>query len=165
MHKLQSSITSESWKTLSSRPIRGAESDPMKEPSRVLYKLLKIMLDQFRGKFSSLGFDKSLEFPVLRGCDDYLDRLHDVKLVSSRMMETVMLTADFSDAFTETGIDRLQDSICVVGKIIDLDNSTTDLMKKLVILVFSNCYFYTPNGLYRQTRGMPMGDYSSRLVS
>ena len=101
MHQLQSSITSESWKTLSSRPIRGAESDPMKEPSRVLYKLLKIMLDQFRGKFSSLGFDKSLEFPVLRGCDDYLDRLHDVKLVSSRMMETVMLTADLSDAFTD----------------------------------------------------------------
>ena len=150
---------------LSSRPIRGAESDPMKEPSRVLYKLLKKMLGQFRDKFSSLGFDRTFGFPVLKGCDDFLDRLHDVKLVSSRMMETIMLTSDFSDAFTETGIDRLQESICVVGNIIDLDISTTALMKKLVVLVFSNCYFYTPSGLYRQTRGMPMGDYSSRLVS
>ena len=135
----------------------------MKEPSRVLYKLLKKMLGQFRDKFSSLGFGRT--FPVLNGCDDFLNRLHDVNLVSSRMMETIMLTSDFSDAFTETGIDRLQESVCVVGNIIDLEISTIDLMKKLVVLVFSNCYFYTPSGLYRQTRGMPMGDYSSRLVS
>ena len=33
---------------------------------------------------------------------------------------------------------------------------------KLVDLVFLNCFFYTPYGLYRQSKGMPMGDYSSR---
>ena len=36
------------------------------------------------------------------------------------------------------------------------------LIRKLVDLVFSNCYFFTPKSLFRQTRGMPMGDVSSR---
>ena len=35
-------------------------------------------------------------------------------------------------------------------------------MVDLVALVFSNSYFFTPFGLYCQTKGMPMGDFSSR---
>ena len=162
---MQSPITSESWKMLSSRPIRGAESDPIKEPSRVLYNLLKRMLEAFSSKFPKVCPDQATGFPVLKGCDDYLERLQDVKLDSSRMMETTLLTADFGDAFTETGIDRLQESISNIGNIVALDISTIDLMRKLVVLVFTNCYFYTPSGLYRQSRGMPMGDYSSRFVN
>jgi hypothetical protein len=180
---LQSPITSESWKMLSSRPIRGAESDPIKEPSRVLYNLLKRMLEAFSSKFPKVCPDQTTGYPVLKGCDDYLERLQDVKLDSSRMMETTLLTADFGDAFTETGIDRLQESISIgdaftetgidrlqesistIGNIVALDISTIDLMRKLVVLVFTNCYFYTPSGLYRQSRGMPMGDYSSRFVN
>ena len=119
------------------------------------------MLDKFRTKFPA---NHSSGFPVLTGCDDYLRRLHGVKLDSTMMMQTTLLSADFADAFTETGIERLQHSISFIGEIIKFDFSIIDLMGKLVNLVFSNCYFYTPYGLYRQSRGMPMGDYSSRLV-
>ena len=40
--------------------------------------------------------------------------------------------------------------------------SKIDLITSLVELVFRNCYFKTPYGIYGQTKSMPMGDYSSR---
>ena len=163
VHKLKGSVTTDSWKLLPSRPIRGAEMDPMKFPSRVLYNLLKNMLDKFKARFPA-DSSCSLGFPVLTGCDDYLTRLHNVKLNPQKMMQTTLITADFGDAFTETGIDRLQQSISFIGAILGLELSVIDLMRKLVKLVFTNCYFYTPHGLYRQSRGMPMGDYSSRFI-
>ena len=94
--------------------------------------------------------------------DDYLRRLGLLKLDSSKFSRTILLTADFSDAFTETQIPRLQESISVIGYLLGYTNSKTELIVKMVSLVFSNCYFITPFGLYRQSKGMPMGDYSSR---
>ena len=162
MHKLAGPVTNESWKVLSSRPIRGAESDPIKAPSRVLYGLLQQMLSDLKTKFPSLHPDQLTGFTVLSGCDDYLRRLQRVQLDPSDRLKTTLISCDFGDAFTETGIDRLQQSISVIGKVVSMQSTTVDLMVQLVSLVFSNCYIYTPTGLYRQTRGMPMGDYSSR---
>ena len=61
-----------------------------------------------------------------------------------------------------TQIPRLKESISVVGNLVDYSKQKIDLLNNLVGLVFENCYFITPSGLYRQSKGMPMGDYSSR---
>ena len=73
-----------------------------------------------------------------------------------------ILSTDFSDAFTMIRIPRLKESISVVGNIIDYSKLKIDILNNLVDLVFKNYYFITPSGLYRQSKGEPMGDYSSR---
>ena len=98
----------------------------------------------------------------MTGCDDYLDRLGRLQLDKNQFSNTFLISADFSDAFTETQIPRLQESISVIGSILKYQKQIIDLMLALVDLVFSNCYFLTPSGLYRQSKGMPMGDFSSR---
>ena len=163
IHKLIGPITKDSWEHLKSRPIRGAEQDPMRHPSKALYSMLKMMLSEFKHKFPAVNSSNQTEnFTVLSGCDDYLGRLGLLKLDSSKFSKTILLTADFSDAFTETQIPRLQESISVIGYLLGYASTKTDLIVKMVSLVFSNCYFSTPFGLYRQSKGMPMGDYSSR---
>ena len=157
VHKLTGYITSETWKILSSRPIRGAETCPMKTPSTALYRMLVETLTEFKSKFTS-GND----FPVLKGCDDYINRLSKLKLDPVKSFKTTLLTADFGDAYTETSILHLQDSVSKIGQIIGFCTEKIELMKTLIDLVFSNSYFFTPFGLYRQTLGMPMGDVSSR---
>ena len=144
-----------------SRPIRGDELDPMRQPSKVLYKLLQNMLQKLKDRYSNLTM-YPLKYPMLSGCYDYTRRLDTLRLDTSSLTKAVLLTADFSDAYTETGIYRLQESIRKLGELLEIPYYETDVMAKLVNLVFSNCYFYTPHGFYRQTRGMPMGDISSR---
>ena len=163
VHKLSGKIDKESWKVLPSRPIRGAELEPMKAPSKVLYQLLQRMLKRLKEQYSYLSM-YHLKYPILNGCDDYINRLDTLRLKKNLMSKTVLITADFSDAYTETCIDGLQKSILKIGELVGVPYFEIDLMNKLVAMVFSNCYFYTPTGLYRQTRGMPMGDYSSRFV-
>ena len=162
VHKLVDPITVDSWMTLKSRPIRGAEKDPIKDPSKALYGLLQKMLNGFKANFPSLNNDQIEHFPVLKGCDDFLNRLGLLNLKTENFLKTIFLTSDFSDAYTETDIESLNNSISDIGKRIGYSEEHQDLMKKLVDLVFSNCYFYTPHGLHRQTKGMPMGDVSSR---
>ena len=162
VHKLEGLISHESWKKLSSRPIRGAEMDPMRFPSKVLFRLLNNMLQGFQKWYETMSVLLPFKFPVITGCDEFSSRVKELRLDRSKMMQTTFLSADFGDAYTETGISSLQASIRLIGEQIGVDYHEIDLMVKLVNLVFSNCYFFTPFGLYKQTRGMPMGDYSSR---
>ena len=134
----------------------------MRKPSKALFSLLTDMLQNFKSKFPNDVFGQTTSFPVLKGCDDYIERLSKMKLEPENILKTTLLTADFGDAYTETGILHIQNSVSEIGKIISWESEKIDLMKKLVNLVFSNCYFFTPNGLFKQTRGMPMGDVSSR---
>ena len=71
VHKLTGPITVNSWEELKSRPIRGAEKDPMKDPSKALYGMLHSMLDDLKKFFPSLFNDQVEKFSVLKGCDDY----------------------------------------------------------------------------------------------
>ena len=72
VHKLQQPIHSESWKVLPSRPIRGAETDPMKTPSTALYRMISEVLEKFKTQFPSVSEDQDINFTVLRGCDYYI---------------------------------------------------------------------------------------------
>ena len=134
----------------------------MRSPSKVLFKLLKELLVEFGQKFPNIANNQITDFTVLSGCDDYIARLSRLKLDTDAQMKTTLLTADFGDAYTETGINHIQDSVSEIGKVLGSAEEKLDLIKRLVESVFSNCYFFTPNGLFRQTRGMPMGDVSSR---
>ena len=162
VHKLKGPISLDSWKQLKSRPIRGAENDPIKDPSKALYSLLQEMLGKFKTVFPKLDNDQIEHFTVLKGCDDNTKRLSFLKLDKQKSSQTILITADFSDAYTETDIEHLKESLRTVGLLVKYEDHHITLLEKLVDLVFLNCYFYTPNGLYRQTKGMPMGDYSSR---
>ena len=153
VHKLTESINEHSWFKLKSRPIRGAEQDPMGIPSKALYSLLKMLLTKFSLTFPSLySSHQSKLFPVLSGCDDYLERLREVEIDYSNYGKLFLISADFEDAFTKTDIASLKESISVIGTIVGSDNYEIELIIRLVDLVFSNCYFYTPSGLYRQTK-------------
>ena len=162
VHKMTGPISSNSWETLKSRPIRGAENDPLKDPSKALYGMLHSMLKDFSKQFPSLENDQKENFTVLQGCDDYVQRLSLIKLNPGMCFETSLISADFSDAYTATGIEHLKKSILKVTNLVKYEKSHAELIVKLVDLVFLNCFFYTPYGLYRQSKGMPMGDYSSR---
>ena len=74
----------------------------------------------------------------------------------------VLISGDFGDAYTMSLISRLKESIAYLGQILGYELYIVELMQSLVELVFSNCYFFTPYGLYKQGRGYPMGGYSSR---
>ena len=163
IHKLSGPINSESWLELKSRPIRGSENDPMNTPSKALYRFLQELLSGFRQTFPALNAsDQTNNFSVLSGCEDYLERLSKLQLDKEEHSRTFLISADFSDAFTQTQIPKLQESVSVIGHVLKYQKQTIDVINGLIELVFNNCYFSTPTGLYRQTHGMPMGDYSSR---
>ena len=101
---------------------------------------------------------------MLKVCDDYISRLKRICLDHADFSRTFLICADFLATFyNDTGA-KITGAwpVSVVGSIIDYTKPEIDLMVSLVYLVFSNCYFLTPIGLYKQTKGMPMGDYSSR---
>ena len=129
----------------------------MRVPSRMLHSLLKETLLDFKKKFS-----EPISYPVLSGCDDYSDRLSKTNLTGDKFKMTTLVSADFGDAFTETSIPKLTESISKIGHLLGYKNDHIEIMMDLVELVFSNSYFFTPYGLCRQTKGMPMGDFSSR---
>ena len=155
-------ILPDTWKILTSRPIRGAEMDPMRTPSRALHSFLKEMLSNFKTKFPEPFEDQETSYTVLDGCDDYLRRLSAINMSPEHFSMATLITADFGDAFTETSIPELKKSVAVIGRLLDYEEDQVAVIEKLIELVFLNSYFYTPYGLYKQTRGMPMGDFSSR---
>ena len=79
VHKLNDPIDNETWKELKSRPIRGAENDHMKVPSKALYAMLQQMLSEFGDIFPAVNTSNQLKnFTVLAGCDDYIARLNNL---------------------------------------------------------------------------------------
>ena len=127
--------------------------DPMRTPSRALYGFLKAMLSEFKLNPFKIRIHLLLF---------YLSRLSRINLQNEGYSTMTLVSADFSDAYTETFIPNLKKSIGVIGNLLGYDDDKSSLIKNLVELVFTNSYFYTPYGLYKQTRGMPMGDFSSR---
>ena len=84
----------DSWKQLKSRPIIGAEQDPMKTPSKALFSLLQELLCDFKRIFPSLKHSiQPSDFTVLAGCDDYNDRIKSLRLDSAYHSKTVIMTA------------------------------------------------------------------------
>ena len=149
VHKLCGPINEDSWIQLKSRPIRGAENDPIKDPSKALYGMLHSLLSSFRTRFPTLENNQNENFTELKGCDDYVQRLSLIELDSKKNLQTTLISADFSDAYTETGIEHLKISIKKVADLVKYEESFAEIMLELVDLVFFNCYFYTPFGLYR----------------
>ena len=157
VHKLKI-IAPEYWVDLSSRPIRGGEQCPMNHPSLALCSLLQQMIKDVRAVFNEFIIENSyLSFPVLSGCDLFSKLLQGVELEESQFSTIMLVSADFSDAYTAAKKSRLMESIKVLGQILKYSEELIRLMIMLVDLVFSNIYFHTPFGLYLQTQGYPMG--------
>ena len=73
-----------------------------------------------------------------------------------------MVSADFSDAYTQSKLIDLQRAIEKLGLIVHWPVENISLCIKLAELTFNNCYFETPEGIHRQSQGFPMGGHSSR---
>ena len=165
VHKLKEEINAQSWKKLTGRPIRGAEQCPTNAPSIALCKLIQTMIGDIKGCYKTLAPNSvlaNLAFPIIKGCDAYSSALNDINLIETNFSSTFLLSADFSDAYTLSLRQRLQDSIHVLGQMLGYTSSHLHLMMGLVDLVFNNVYFFTIFGLQRSTRGYPMGGHASR---
>ena len=126
----------------------------MNMPSRALYKFLQEMLSGFKDAFPAVNAsNQTNNFSVLSGCDDYLGRLSRLNLESDKFSKTFLISADFSDAFTETPIPRLQESISVIGYILKYQKPVFGLMIALID------YFCKPSGLFSQSKGVPTGSF------
>ena len=66
-----------------------------------------------------------------------------------------ILSADFADAYTQSELADLQKAIKKLGGVLRWSFGKISLSNKLAALVFNNCYFETPNGIHRQSRGFP----------
>ena len=157
IHKL-STFDSTSWKKLPSRPIRGAENCPINPYSRALCKMLQEMHSSLKIVFSDAG----IAFPLIYGCDEYSANIHNVSFDRSVWSLNTLVSADFSDAYTQSNLLDLQASIAKLGPIAGWPQPKIVLAQQLSKLVFENCFFETPSGILRQTKGFPMGGQSSR---
>ena len=165
LHKLKGAIGENSWKELTGRPIRGAELCPTNGASIALCRMLQTMLKNLKERYKALApgsILSRLEFPILKGCDDYSRMAQNIKLMTANFSNTYIITADFSDAYTLSLRGRLQESINVLGQALDYSYEHIAVMIGLVNLVFDNVFFYTIYGLQRSTKGFPMGGHASR---
>ena len=157
IHKL-STFDSESWKNLPSRPIRGAENCPVNPYSKALCKMLQEMHSTLKVILTNNGTG----FPLIYGCDEYSDIIHQVQYDRSTWSMKTLISGDFSDAYTKSSLPDLVASINKLGSVSNWPEAKINLATKLAGLVFENCYFETPKGILRQTQGFPMGGHSSR---
>ena len=97
-----------------------------------------------------------------KGCDEFSSRIHEVTYSTSKWSLNILVSADFSDAYTESNLSDLQGAIEKLGCIVQWPKESISLCKKLSKLIFNNCYFETPDGIHRQSQGFPMGGHSSR---
>ena len=165
VHKLKDEITNVSWKSLTGRPIRGAEQCPTNAPSIALCKLIQQMLGDIKQCYQSLAPNSilaRLPFPLIKGCDSYSDAINNINLLTSSFSSTFILSADFSDAYTLSIRKRLQESLNYLGQMLDYQTEHISLIMGLVDLVFDNVFFFSIFGLQRSTRGYPMGGHASR---
>ena len=157
IHKL-SVFDSQSWNKLPSRPIRGAENCPVNPYSQSLCKMLQEMHSILKGSLKERG----VELPLIYGCDEYSSNVQTIRFNSTDCSQNTLISGDFSDAFTKSSLCDLQGSISKLGQIAGWSSSKISLAKKLAKLVFENCFFETPRGIFRQSQGFPMGGHSSR---
>ena len=127
IHKLKSPIDSESWKTLPSRPIRGAENCPINGYSIALCKLLQNMHKVLKQMYADGAFGMYCKFPVIMGCDEYTEKISSINYPKQSWGNVCILSSDFSDAYTKASLNDLQKSIGKIGNIIKWDLSKISL--------------------------------------
>ena len=66
----------------------------------------------------------------------------------------MLMSGDFGDAYTMSQLPRLKDSVHFVGSLLGLSPDYIDLVDTLIDIVFTNCFFFTPFGLYRQGKAI-----------
>ena len=154
IHKVKT-LNTETWKMLPSRPIRGAENCPINPYSKSLCKLLQELHGLVKAKMSTT-------YPIILGCEEYANKIHQTKYPASQWSMNTLLTADFADAYTKSSLEDLQGAISKLGHCVKWPSEKIGLSQKLSKLVFENCYFETPSGIQRQSQGFPMGGHCSR---
>ena len=63
-------IDADSWKHLTSRPIRGAENCPLNPASKALCGMFQHLLKDLKSRYKLLT-DSSRNFSCLKGCGEY----------------------------------------------------------------------------------------------
>ena len=101
-------------------------------------------------------------FPVIYGCDEYSHKIQGVTYSKESWSTVTLVSGDFSDAYTQSRLVDLEQSIQKLGEFVGWELPKMTLATKLARLVFENCFFETPDGIMQQRQGFPMGGHSSR---
>ena len=160
IHKIKSEVTSDSWKVLPSRPIRGGENCPVNGYSIALCKLLQELHKTVKELYT--GGKMRGCFPIIQGSDEYMKTISNIEYPREEWGNITILSGDFSDAYTQSRLIDLQVSIKKLGLLAGWAADKISLSQKIAAVVFENCYFITPNGIMQQTKGFPMGGHRSR---
>ena len=93
LHKLKGAIGVNSWKELTGRPIRGADLCPTNGASIALCRMLQTMLTGRKGNYKALApgsILSRLDFPILKGCDDFSRMAQSIKLMTDNFSATFL---------------------------------------------------------------------------
>ena len=116
IHKIKGTVTQETWKVLPSRPIRGAENCPINGYSIALCKLLQEMHKTLKEMYTKGTFGVHCKYPVIMGCEEYADKISQLKYPKQKWGDICIISGDFSDAYTKSSLSDLDHSINKLGK-------------------------------------------------
>ena len=164
IHKEAGAFDEYSWKTLPARTIRGRENCPINGYSKSLCSLLQELHLEIKQMYIMGKLGQNTEFPIIYGCDEFSDKINKISVNKENWNHLTLISGDFSDAYTESRLIDLEGSILYLATFVGWTSDKIKLAQTLAKLVFENCYFLTPCGILKQTKGFPMGGHSSRII-
>ena len=160
LHKLKEPPTKETVSNITSRVVRGGESCPLNPYSCVLQALLTEMINDLKQIFNNIT-KTNLLFPLINGCDKFKEHIENISNNCNDFFKTLLITSDFSDAFTNLGLQHLKNAIENASTWLEYPTPKRTLLIKLANLIVPFCTFMTPMGIVLSKSGLPIGGHSS----
>ena len=160
LHKLTEKPSTENVLDIPSRVVRGGESCPLNPYSKVLQELLTNLIKDLKNEFKNLT-NTELLFPLIDGCEKFEQHVNKINNNPKDFFKTILATSDFSDAFTNLGLEHLLNAIETAATWLNYSESKRTLLIKLAKLIVPYCTFMTPMGIVVSKSGLPIGGHSS----
>ena len=160
LHKLKEKPTILNVLDIPSRVVRGGESCPLNPYSKVLQIMLSDLIKDLKMAFNKIT-NSELLFPLIDGCEKFKQHVDIVNNNPNDFFKTVLATSDFSDAFTNLGLQHLLNAIETASDWLKYADSKRNLLIKLAKLIVPFCTSVTPMGIIISKSGLPIGGHSS----
>ena len=131
------------------RPVRTSLKDPVNQHSKVLKMLLDELVEKVKRKLERVRSGKKIKFLGVKNSTEFLEKIKDVKVTG----RSLLVTSDFSDAYTSTIHSEFSPAIRKLSKYCDWCIRKENLSVKLTDFIVSNCYMKLPTKIVRQDRG------------
>lgn len=160
IHKLSCEPCLANLFDIPSRIVRGGEACPLNAHSKSLQALLTETMNDLRNNFRIIC-KSDFKFPLITGCEQYFEHINGVPCDGESFFETLLVTSDFKDAFTNATLAQLINAIHQAGKWLKYNPAKIKLMIKLARLVIPLCTFNIPQGIIISRDGYPIGGHAS----